>query len=116
MPPLACNHLKGRVMSEASCLCCGHVGTPKVSLIDRPEVYVCERCHRRSTLPMPEQGFSTEEEGDAYTHGWFDCNEAHRPSGVTVTNAWKAEQPITNAPRSISEPTAGVKTVDGGQR
>jgi hypothetical protein len=72
-------------MSEASCLCCGHVGTPKVSLIDKPEVYVCERCHRRATLPMPEHGFSTEAEGDAYTHGWFDGNEAPRAAGVDAS-------------------------------
>jgi hypothetical protein len=26
--------------------------------------------------PMPKNGYTTEAEGDAYTHGWFDGNEA----------------------------------------
>jgi len=26
--------------------------------------------------PMPKNGYSSEDEGDAYTHGWFDGNEA----------------------------------------
>ncbi len=53
-----------------SCLCCGKVGEPKAWMTNDPSVYVCSRCHRLGNGP----GFkaTTEEEGDAYTFGFFD--------------------------------------------
>ena len=53
-----------------SCLCCGKVGEPKAWMTNDPSVYVCSRCHRLGN--GPEFKATTEEEGDAYTFGFFD--------------------------------------------
>jgi hypothetical protein len=38
--------------------------------------------------PMPENRYSTEAEGDAYTHGWFDGNEAEPYGQPPAPTGW----------------------------
>jgi len=55
---------------QASCLCCGKPGEPGAWLMDDQKVYVCRRCHRLGNTH--EFKAASEEEGDAYAHGFFD--------------------------------------------
>jgi len=83
--------------------------------------------------PMPENSYSTEAEGDAYTHGWFDGNK-EPPYGephiaehlfidsrgdskwlVCVEKVFDTEDQARAACRKWIAATGGVETCGGGQ-